>query len=1004
MAGPTQFRQYHISQDAEGNHVEVVRNEEQVAVLAFDAVRQLFVVCRVLLKPLKQPKNFADRLRKLQGAGLPRLARVFESGEDEGSTFYITTLVDGESLGDYLARQQGLPLELALALTMEALEGARSVLTVGDFILPDPLAAIGVVQSGATALELRVTDFRLNVEPGEKAVKVSALKAEFKSIAGLLDEVFSLAQRNGAGVAAGELAQHLRTLLQACQPGVEMMLEEWLGKCRSLAAKVGKPAVLEGALKPLSFLGPLLPGTQQVVQCAALQVRMQSQRVDAAQPYALTGVLMKSGQPVMVEPLPALALTGSTAAESLDEVRNLPKLGKFPNLVPVVFVEEHHGVRCVAEAAVNGVSLKELLEVRGKLDVQETYLVLAGVDAALTQLEKARVGVRRVRVEDVFLYTGAARESETGTELLTQKLNEWPGFSIVLRVHNSLHSMTGRGADPATLLPVQQGGGAGVEPVWHGGWLAALGGLITGMVARSGMARETGVAEVDTVLRLLDDELGRASRGEASGRAAFLGRFARVMQQFHLAQFSQAGGFWTELSGSASAQDRAAEVSREVEAGPAAPGKAPAKKALQQLPGAAPMLGTVADHEPLPQEEGAIGFAEMLIGNGQPLLDDVRQGGTSIFHASDDDVEDDYGLESSWVNLRDDRPLLVKLLMLLTASMILGAVLAHWSGRAIWQLAPVPVKRIEVPVQPPVKAEPVLDLPVPSPPKPAVPAARPAGSGASVPNPVESKPVEAKSKLPVPDPVPDPVPVPVPVPMAAPSVAVPAEPEDGVTKELLEARRTGQKLSAGLRDRAASAAAAGNAEAMLATGQSLLNGDAGRVDEQAGMGWLEKAAKAGNAQAMVSLADLYLQGRGAGASAVRAVEWLQAAADEGLPEAKDKLSVCYARGIGTAKDDVKAFRLSEEAYRAGVTSARGNLGAMYLRGQGVAPDAERAVLLFTEGAQLGHAESMLALAQCLEYGNGTRVNLEQATQWYRAAARKGNAEALRWCSEKRVAY
>ncbi|TLD69734.1 hypothetical protein FEM03_15515 [Phragmitibacter flavus] len=1000
MAGPTQFRQYHISQDAEGHHIEVVRNDEQVAVLAFDGVRQLFVVCRVLLKQLNNAADFAERLRKLQSSGLPKLAKVFESGEDEGNTFYITTLVDGETLGEYLGRQDKLPLRLAVGLAMEAMEAAQSLVSVGDFIMDEPLEAIGVLQSGASSLELRVADFRLNALKSGKPPKSSALKAEFKSRAGVLHEGLLQAQKEkgGAdGVSAAEFAKWLKALLLACEPGVEGTIEEWLGKWRAFAETLTKVPDLEGALKPVTLLGSQLPTAQQVAQCAALQVKMQSQRVDPAQPYALRGLLMKSGQPVMVEPLPSASLTGPPAVEALDEVKNLHKAGKFPNLVPLVFVEEHKGVRCVAEAAVNGVSLKELLEARGKLDVQETYLVLAGVDAALTQLEKAKLGVRRLRVEDVFLFTGAAKEAEGVAELLVQKLDEWPGFSIVLRVHNSLHSMGGRGFDPATLMPLNQGGGAGVEPVWHGGWMAALGSVMAGMSgsARSAMRRETGVAEIDTVFRLFDDELGRAARGEASGRAAFLSRFARVMQQFHLAQFTHAGGFWTELSGSTSAQDRAEEVSREV-ARPA-PAPAPVKKGLRQMATAAPMM-TVAEHEAV--HEGSMGFAEMLIGNGQSSAEAPREGLRSIFHAGSDNGDDDaYSTDSSWVNMRDERPFLLNFLLMLTGSMIVGAALAHWSGRAIWQMAPVPVERTEIPAQP-VKAELVLDLPVPTVPEAPKPGADSSGSSSA-------EPMSPPSVVePTPAPVPNPTPAPASAPMAAPSVALPVEEEaeDGLTKELRDARQRGEKLSPAMRQRAESAAQSGNGEAMLAMGQSLMRGDAGRVDEQAGLEWLEKSVNTGNPQAMVTLADVYLQGRGVAVSPSRAVQLLQGAADQGVPEAQDKLSVCYARGIGTQKDDVKAFQLSEQAYRAGVTSARGNLGAMYLRGQGVAPDAEKAVLLFTEGAELGHSESMFALAQCLEYGNGTRVNLEQATQWYRAAARKGNAEAVRWCSEKRVAY
>ena len=85
MAGPTQFRQYLIAQDAEGNNVEVVRTAEQVGVLAFDTRRLAFVHCHVLLEPLASRRTFDDRARRIKASGHPHLARLIESGEDEGS-------------------------------------------------------------------------------------------------------------------------------------------------------------------------------------------------------------------------------------------------------------------------------------------------------------------------------------------------------------------------------------------------------------------------------------------------------------------------------------------------------------------------------------------------------------------------------------------------------------------------------------------------------------------------------------------------------------------------------------------------------------------------------------------------------------------------------------------------------------------------------------------------------------------------------------------------------
>src|SRR4029079_5120438 len=109
MSTLTQFRHYLIPQDAAGTNIEIARSGDQVGVLAFDSQRFAFVNCHVLLEPLKNRRSFEDRARKLHETGHPRLARVLEHGEDEGSPYYITENVDGETLQSLLARQEKFP-------------------------------------------------------------------------------------------------------------------------------------------------------------------------------------------------------------------------------------------------------------------------------------------------------------------------------------------------------------------------------------------------------------------------------------------------------------------------------------------------------------------------------------------------------------------------------------------------------------------------------------------------------------------------------------------------------------------------------------------------------------------------------------------------------------------------------------------------------------------------------------------------------------------------------
>jgi hypothetical protein len=434
-------------------------------------------------------------------------------------------------------------------------------------------------------------------------------------------------------------------------------------------------------LKPRPLLAPLLASFQDVARAVVRQVRMQSQKLDAAQPYALRGTLLKTGQSVNVEQVPLLRLAGPSPREALRQARAIPKGGKFPNLMPLVFVEEAEDIGCAAETAVEGVPLNELLAARGALDAQEVYLVLAGVDAALGQLEKAERSVRRLRLEDIFLFTGFNGEMSADTGLLGVKLNEWPGFSIVLRAHPCLHSMAGRGTDPAMLLPLDPKIKGDAEPLWNGGWMAALGTFLTGANDEAGQKPSSPGAEA--LQRLLTDELANAHRGAPASRAAFLSRFVRVMRDHDLAHV-ESGGLWQTLGGKSSAQSRAAEVARREVARPA-PASPPA--AAKPAAAAKPPAKAAADAVPLmleppwgAEEAPPIGFAEALMqppgqGQGQRGLRKIGPGVQAAPGAE----------ESSWTGFHPQKPLWVRVTMLSVASIVLGALLALLQGRAFWQ-------------------------------------------------------------------------------------------------------------------------------------------------------------------------------------------------------------------------------------------------------------------------------------------------------------------------------
>jgi TPR repeat protein len=579
--------------------------------------------------------------------------------------------------------------------------------------------------------------------------------------------------------------------------------------------------------------------------------------------------------------------------------------------------------------------------------------------------------------------------------------------------------MAGRGTDPAVLLPVEPTTSEEAEPIWHGGWMAALGCFLAGMFDADAARHETGIPETDSVHRLLEEEVRRARDGSPAKRASFLAKYARVLQQFDVAKPVRTGALWTEVSGSP-AQSAAASAPQAVEGsvrltapegGPPPEGLRP----LSRLPEKRPPLTT-----PLPQQAAqkhTIGFAEALIRQTQvhDPAEDYEHGGLRPIRGRMQHIPES---ESSWRPMHEESSFWFRFGLFLFGSLLLGAVLAHLSGRALWQEIAAPkavladdplapnAPAIDLPVAPKKQTPGTPSLPAPTgstfkevnlEPKATPPrVSAPAGSVA---------PVPARASIPAAPPI-APVPPPAPAPaFPAPSPSpVSATPDPALDAKLIELRQSGGKLPPSLRVATERAAAGGHAEAMLALGRSSLRGEVGAVDERAAFVWFEKAVQAGSVAASVPLAECHLQGWGTPADSAKAVELLGRAVAAGDSQAKDLLGVCYRLGKGVPRDDARAFILCSEAYRAGVTSACGNLGALYLRGQGVAEDPALAVQLFAEGARRGHAESMQLYARALEYGTGVPADRVQATQWYQRAAAQGNGEASAWCREKGVVY
>ena len=161
MASLQTFRHYRISQDRNGGTVELWRSGTEVACLAVDTQRHVFVELHVAVSSQDRqpdPKAFQQLVQLATPLRHRHLLGVMEGGEDEGANYFITEYLDGERFDTWLARCNPLPAWLALQTISQIIEGLC-------VLAPHPrlLAGVELLHCGVSLTGDHVSDLTARV-------------------------------------------------------------------------------------------------------------------------------------------------------------------------------------------------------------------------------------------------------------------------------------------------------------------------------------------------------------------------------------------------------------------------------------------------------------------------------------------------------------------------------------------------------------------------------------------------------------------------------------------------------------------------------------------------------------------------------------------------------------------------------------------------------------------------------------------------------------------------
>ncbi len=454
MASLQSFHQFRISQDRTGGTVELWRSGTEVACLAMDASRQVFVELHVTIAAPNQPFDERAFNHLVQLAAPLRhrnILGVLEGGEDDGAHYYVTEFLDGERFDTWLARCNPLPPWLALQVVAQVVEGLCALAAHPRLLAGIELLNCGITLAGDGVEDLtaRICDLGLSTPvvraPDPRQVEARLIEETGRLLLYMLTGSMPSGPAESLDLNSQAIAPELGFLLGTIfMPGMQHhprtleQLRTLMERCtRDLSPELAaKPDKVPAAMRPRLPLQPHFLTGAGIADIAGDDCTVDLKPFDAADPYRHRATQRATRTPVTVQVLPPARLMPPDYARLIMQAGENISARDHPHLLRVIAWDEKEHPELLLEEYPGRWNLESVVRLKGRLEPAEAALVLQQLEAAAREAESIGLAaiIRSPRQIAVQITAPGGDESmPPDVELQRLSLENWPPFRLRVR-------------------------------------------------------------------------------------------------------------------------------------------------------------------------------------------------------------------------------------------------------------------------------------------------------------------------------------------------------------------------------------------------------------------------------------------------------------------------------------------------------------------------------------------------------------------------------------------